>query len=243
MRVYLKKKHIKYVLIILAAILVFLALLKLVSWWDSKQGLVDTEGNQTSSDMLSKLPDISVREPTDEERESLAKGELTKEELIQDLVDDAVVHLPNEEQEKEPTTSNDGQEDGNQGSPPSQPIQTEYERRMAEIMAEVYVLRDEYIITLETMYSEAEAALSKLVNKADNEETASLVSYYLTKANDLELQCDEKIDIIVDEMKKLIKENNGDMGLVDNVIKTYATEKATKKAWYINHLKEKGLIS
>ena len=43
MRVYLNKKHIKHVLILLAALLVCLLLLKLVAWWDRKQGIVDID--------------------------------------------------------------------------------------------------------------------------------------------------------------------------------------------------------
>ena len=43
-------------------------------------------------------------------------------------------------------------------------------------------------------------------------------------------------------MKTLIKENKGDMTLVDTVIETYANEKRLKKAWYMSKLEEKGWL-
>ncbi len=49
MRVYLKKRHIRILLGLLAFVLVFLGLLKLVSWWDGKQGAVDPETVQTTA--------------------------------------------------------------------------------------------------------------------------------------------------------------------------------------------------
>ncbi len=230
MRIYIKKKHMKYALILLGAVLVLLALLKLVSWWDSKQGLVDPGSIVTTvppTETPEPGPDISVREPSEEEKEALSDGNLTKDQLVQDLVEDAVVQPP-----------------ATEGSSDSRPVQTEYERQMAEIIAKVYVLRDEYVMTLDSMYAEAEPALADLVNKeGSEEEIASLISSYLTKASELEAQCDGQIDVIVTQMEQLIQANDGDMSPVDTLIETYATEKATKKAWYISRLEEKGLIS
>lgn len=225
MRVYLNKRLLKVLLVVVIAIVVLVGLLKLVSIWDSTHGSVDPDTMQSSgpsSDAAVQAPDVSVREPTDEEREGLADGSITKDDLIQDIVDDAVVKPPGEDQTE-------------------QPPKTEYELRMAEIMAEVYVLRDEYIVMLEHMYAEAETALTE--ENLSEEEFASLISSYLTKATELELQCDGQIDTIVAEMELLIRDNGGDPTLIDSLIETYATEKANKKAWYLQRLEEKGLIS
>ena len=43
-------------------------------------------------------------------------------------------------------------------------------------------------------------------------------------------------------MRMLIRENNGDMSLVDTAIMTYANEKSLKKAWYMAELEKKGLM-
>ena len=225
MRVYLNKRLLKALLVVVLAVAVLFGVLKLVSVWEHAHDGVDVNVTKPPDPPVEpeiQTPEISVREPTEEERESLADGSITKDDLIQDIVDDAAVKPPGEDQ-------------------PEQPLETEYERRMAHIMAEVYVLRDEYIVTLEHMYAEAETALSE--KDLSEEEFAALVSAYLTKATELELQCDGEIDTVVAEMEQLIRDNGGDPALIDTLIETYATEKANKKAWYLQRLEEKGLIS
>ena len=121
---------------------------------------------------------------------------------------------------------------------------TDYERKIAEIIADAYILKGEYVLALEAMYSEAEAALSSLSDGENNDAAvAALVSDYLSRASSLERQCDSRIDTIVFELEQLIRAHGGDSQLVDTLIETYANEKATKKAWYISRLEEKGLIS
>ena len=245
-RIHLNKRILKRLIVVFAILAVVLLLLKLVSVWDSKLGAVDVDRIQSAQPPAEPeilVPDVSVREPTEEERQELSDGTITKEELIEDLVEDAVVVLPEitEPDESLSQTPDTGQDIQPQ---PTQPIQTEYERRMAEIIAEVYVLRDEYIITLENMFSEAETALSDLASQdGTEEEFAALVSSYLSRSTELEMQCDARIDVIAAEMETLILENGGNMSLLDTLIETYANEKATKKAWYLDRLEEKGLIS
>ncbi len=244
MRVCFNRRAIKPIIVIVLAIVAVILVLKLVSLWDSKRGAVDVDKFQSTvpAETETQSPDVLVREPTDEEREELANGNITKDELIQNLVYDAVVTLPD-------STTNNGESEHPPGTDQEEthqtekPAKSEYGQRIAEIIAEVYVLRDEYIIALEHMYSEAEASLTELVEAENKEGMAALVSSYLSRANELEVQCDEKIDAIVAEMKGLIEDNGGDMTPVDTIIETYINEKATKKAWYIERLKEKGLIS
>lgn len=225
MRFYFNKRLLKVILAAVIAILVLFIVLQLVSVWDRTHSGVDTDALQPSTPSVNTgidIPDISVRQPTEQEREELADGSLTKEELIEDLVEDAVVTSP-----EEPQTP--------------KPVQSAYERRLAEITAEVYVLRDAYIAALANMYAEAETALTK--KDLTEQEFASIVSSYLSKATELELQCDDQIDAIVAEMEQLIRDNGADPAPVDTLIETYANEKAEKKAWYLKRLEEKGLIS
>lgn len=248
MRVHLNKKLLKGVAMICFAAVVILLFLKVISIWDNTHGRIDPETIQPTAplgEVQSKAPNVFVREPTDEERASLANGSIARDELIQDLVEDAVAILPDTttgEEEANPP-SDAVQTDLEQIALSGQPVQTEYERRIAEIIAEVYVLREEYIVALENMYVEAESTLLALSNE-DNGEGAisSMVSNYLSKATELELQCDQRMDAIVMEMEGLIRENNGDVSLVDTVIDTYANEKHLKKEWYISKLEERGLI-
>ena len=221
MRLRLHKYAIKAVVFAFTIIIISILLLKLVSVWDNAS-YSEAESNPISEESVLKdteptAPDVLVREPNETELGDLSSGILSRENLIQDLVKDAVVKpkdLVDQEQ-------------------PSQPVKSEYERRMAELIAEAYVLRDEYTMALESMYGEAEATLTTYVNESrSGDEINALISSYLSRASSMEADCDGKIDRIVNEMDALI----------DTLVETYVNEKATKQAWYISRLSEKGLI-
>lgn len=229
MRLRLHKHTIKAGLFILSIVVVSVLLLKMVSMWESNS-YKEAESNQISesaTDIEPTAPDIIVREPDEIELKDLAAGILSRENLIQDLVKDAVAK-PKDFPEKEQA---------------SQPVKSDYERRMAELIADAYVLRDEYTMALESMYAEAEGTLTAYVNESrTSEEINALVGSYLSRASAMEAACDGKIDGIVNEMNYLIEKNNGDITVVDTLVETYVNEKATKQAWYISRLQEKGLI-
>lgn len=231
MRLRLHKNTMKAVVLVFALIIISVLLLKMVSVWDDN-AYREAESNQISEESVSidigpVAPDIIVREPDEIELKDLSSGILSREKLIQDLVKDAVVK-PKDFAENEQT---------------SQPVKSDYERRMAELIAEAYVLRDEYTMALERMYGEAEATLTTYVNESrSGDEINAQISSYLSRASSMEADCDGKIDRIVNEMNVLIEENNGDTTLVDTLVETYVSEKATKQVWYLSRLQEKGLI-
>lgn len=126
---------------------------------------------------------------------------------------------------------------------PPKPVKTTYQKELSALIARVYVLREEYTLALDNMYASAKAEYKAL--PAEKRSKANLVKMaggYLSKASALEKECDGKMDEIVSAMEALIKENNGDMSLVDTVVYTYANEKSLKKSWYLSELERKGLI-
>ena len=229
MRLRLHKYTIKAAVLILSLVVVGILLLKMVSVWEDNS-YREAESNQISesaTDIEPTAPDIIVREPDEIELKDLAAGALSREDLILNLVKDAVAK-PKDFVDEEKT---------------SQPIKSDYERQMAELIADAYVLRDEYTIALESMYAEAEGALTAYVNESrTSDEINALIGSYLSRASAMEAACDGKIDGIVHEMNYLIEKNNGDTTVVDTLVETYVNEKATKQAWYISRLQEKGLI-
>lgn len=229
MRLRLHKYTIKAAVLILSLVVVGILLLKMVSVWEDNS-YREAESNQISesaTDIEPTAPDIIVREPDEIELKDLAAGALSREDLILNLVKDAVAK-PKDFVDEEKT---------------SQPIKSDYERQMAELIADAYVLRDEYTIALESMYAEAEGALTAYVNESrTSDEINALIGSYLSRASAMEAACDGKIDGIVYEMNYLIEKNNGDTTVVDTLVETYVNEKATKQARYISRLQEKGLI-
>ena len=89
-----------------------------------------------------------------------------------------------------------------------------------------------------------EELVERLTNGGEGEprEEPASTRGYLSRASALEKECDGKMDEIVRAMEKLLRENDGDLGLVDTVVYTYANEKSLKKSWYMSKLEQKGLL-
>ena len=192
------------------------------------------DNDQTIRDAVEASSDVTVRAPTEEEREALRDGSLSQEELIGRLTDgSAPANAP--AGETEPAVGTPSEE------APAEP--SEYQKQLSALIAQVYVLREEYLAALENMEVSAKADYKAL---SDSQRTAgklaSLVSDYIGRATRLEKECDGKMDAIIAQMETLIQANNGDMSLTDTVFNTYVNEKSLKKAWYMSRLQEKGLI-
>lgn len=193
------------------------------------------ENDQTIRDAVEASSDVTVRAPTDEEREALRDGSLTQEELIGRLTGESAAGSS----DSAPETAAPEEQPAEQA--PAEP--PEYQKQLSALIAQVYVLREEYLAALENMEVSAKADYRAL---SDSQRTAgklaSLVSDYIGRATRLEKECDGKMDAIIAQMETLIQANNGDMSLTDTVFNTYVNEKSLKKAWYMSRLQEKGLI-
>lgn len=253
---------------ILCAALVLLAVsLAGLAWWQRENLKAVKDATQhTSEELEEKLsanqrmiqetvkaaPEITVREVTEEERQALRDGAMTQEELVERLLDTAVPETPSEG-EVSPASGEAALPAGQQppaqepavpvAEEPPKPVKTTYQKELSALIARVYVLREEYTLALDNMYASAKAEYKALpTEKRTKTNLAKMAGGYLSKASALEKECDGKMDEIVSAMEALIKENNGDMSLVDTVVYTYANEKSLKKSWYLSELERKGLI-
>ena len=124
-----------------------------------------------------------------------------------------------------------------------QSAESAYQKELSALIAKVYVLREEYTLALDTMYADAKAEYLALpAEKRTKTQLLKMARGYLSRASALEKECDGKMDEIVRAMEKLLRENDGDLGLVDTVVYTYANEKSLKKSWYMSKLEQKGLL-
>ena len=204
-----------------------------------EQQLADNQ--QTIRDAVDAAPEVSVREVTDEERQALRDGTVTREELIESLL-----NTEGAEAVSEPPVSYTVPEQPAETAEPAElpkPAEQVYQRELSALIAKVYVLREEYTMALDDMYDAAKADYNALSEeKRSKWYLISLAGSYLDRANALEAQCDSQMDEIVTAMESLIRANGGDMALVDKVVYTYANEKSLKKAWYMSELEKKGLV-
>ena len=205
------------------------------------------ENQQVIRDAVDAAPEIVVREVTEEERQALREGTMTQEELVERLQDTGGQTAAEPSAgDKAPETPAKAEAPAKTATDPpveQKPAESTYQKELSAIIAKVYVLREEYTMTLDNMYEAAKAEYKALpASKRTKSNLVKMAKGYLNKATDLEKECDQKMDAIVTAMEKLIKENNGDMGLIDTVVYTYANEKSLKKSWYMSKLEEKGLI-
>lgn len=118
-----------------------------------------------------------------------------------------------------------------------------FESQLQALIDRVYALRDEYVGALEAMERDAAEAYRNLpAEKRTAKGKIEFASSYISRATELEKECDGKMDQLVAEFKALLKGYGQSMELVDTVIYTYANEKSLKKAWYLSELEKRGMI-
>ena len=174
------------------------------------------ENRQTLQRTLEQYPELSVREPTEEETQALQSGAITPEELAQTLA----------EPEK-----------------PENPEADAPSAELSALIARVLILQKLYVGRLEALEEEAKAEYRTMPEEQRKKtELVEWASGYVKRATEMERECDAQIDGIVGEMLAVIRDNGGDAELPDKVLYSYAEEKRLKKAWYLSRLEERGLL-
>lgn len=200
------------------------------------------ENDKVIQSVTESIPEVNVRPVTEEEKQALQNGSMTQEELVQNLqkpadTENAPVEKPAEkpaEKPKDPPAQSEQPE-----QPPEQPG---YQEQVSEIIATIYVMREEYLIELDALKDAAAAEYYDMEeSEKDSDSLMKFVGSYASKALELEKQCDARMLSIVTELENLLKENGGDVSLAQKVYDTYVEEKSLKKAWYMAELTKRGL--
>lgn len=194
------------------------------------------QNNQNIKDAVESIPNVSIRDVTQEEKEALKEGTLTQEELTQSLIRNEP-----KPDNKQPQKAEDAQAPQPEQQPPAE--QSDYEKKLNELIAAIYVLREEFLIRLDETQAAAIADYKAIPPEQHNtKNVAALVSRYMSKGLAMEKECDAQIEQIVTEMEELLRENGGDLNIAQTVFDTYLEEKSLKKAWYMAELKKRGMI-
>lgn len=196
------------------------------------------ENQQMIQEAVKAAGEVTVGEITEEDRQAFRDGSMTQEQLVERLTNGG-----EGEPREEPGNTSRPESDGKTPPEPPKPAENTYQKELSALIARVYVLREEYTLALDTMYADAKAEYLALpAEKRTKTHLLKMARGYLSRASALEKECDGKMDEIVRAMEKLLRENDGDLGLVDTVVYTYANEKSLKKSWYMSKLEQKGLI-
>ena len=196
------------------------------------------ENQQMIQEAVKAAGEVTVGEITEEDRQAFRDGSMTQEQLVERLTNGG-----EGEPREEPAITSRPESDDKTPPEPPKPAENTYQKELSALIARVYVLREEYTLALDTMYADAKAEYLALpAEKRTKTHLLKMARGYLSRASALEKECDGKMDEIVRAMEKLLRENDGDLGLVDTVVYTYANEKSLKKSWYMSKLEQKGLI-
>ena len=196
------------------------------------------ENQQMIQEAVKAAGEVTVGEITEEDRQAFRDGSMTQEQLVERLTNGG-----EGEPREEPASTSRPESDGTPPPEPPKPAENTYQKELSALIARVYVLREEYTLALDTMYADAKAEYLALpAEKRTKTHLLKMARGYLSRASALEKECDGNMDESVRGMEKLLRENDGDLGLVDTVVYTYANEKSLKKSWYMSKLEQKGLI-
>lgn len=111
----------------------------------------------------------------------------------------------------------------------------EYNKKVAELVAKIYVIKANFTSTLSAFESNIIASYKALPKEQHTTATkAKIVSDNMGYVTGLEAQCDAQVKAVTDELSALMKENGKDTSLVDAINSAYKSEKELKKAYYIS---------
>lgn len=205
------------------------------------------QNDQTIKNVAQVVPNIAIRDLSDEDKQSLKDGTITKEELAESLI--SAVLPPKQEEIPNQESSKLENPEAGQASYPDQSIdpalqnQKERDLEIAKIVAETYVLREEFLQKLDGLMARAMADY-KALKPAERKSSklVTMVSDYLATGLTMEKECDAEIKKIIARLETALRESGRDLSLAETVFDTYLEEKSLKKSWYMAQLKERGLI-
>ncbi|MBE6681438.1 MAG: hypothetical protein E7600_04035 [Ruminococcaceae bacterium] len=120
-------------------------------------------------------------------------------------------------------------------SPPAQSTGQTVDDQIAALITRMYVLKAEYEGKVAGIVEQMKADYSKLPAEQRNKTAKSnIATEYMGVINQMEAQCDGQVDIVVTELRTILKDNGRDTALADAIVSTYATEKENTKAYYLS---------
>ena len=218
---------------ILPAILLVLAagVFGLYRWQENNIEAVKNYTRYTQEEL-----EVKLQENTQQVQEILDKALETAREV------DAQQSQEHDTVPVTPETSETPESTAPAPQPPAEQKPT-YEELLKAIVDKVYALRSEYVGALEALEDDGIAAYqARPAEKRKGNYLVDFASTYISKASQLETDCDKKMDGLVAELEALQKQYGQSDELVQQVIDTYANEKSLKKAWYMSELEKRGMV-
>ena len=166
-----------------------------------------------------------LREYTDEELSQIERGEVTKDEVMAKIINEAVEKKISQ---KAPEAENEKKTN-----------EQEAEIIINEHIAQMYSLKSSYLGQIDAMLATASAEYYSMAEGgAKGKETKQvLIPKYMGILSGLEKQCDAKVEGILSSLTKELKARNHSLDIVKTIRSAYENEKSIKMAQIINEYK------
>lgn len=221
-----------------------IALLRTASQYSQEELQEQIAGNQEKvQETIDSHAELVVRDLTDEEKIALREGSISQDELV-GLMTGGEAGSDETQTSNETAKPSDEQstvESTSLAADPK-PEGPTYEQQLSALVAQAYILRENFQNQLTEIENEAKAEYRALPKKERTRaKLIDLAFSYYDRLVAMESECDKAMNELVTEMRTLIKENNGDMSIADTMLQAYEDEKELKKAWYFSQLESRGL--
>lgn len=217
------------------------------------------ENDKKTHELLEQIAEVTMRDLSEEERKQLASGMLSYEdalalimgkepivvtaEVVTEKADvpvevtDASAQTVAKPSVPEETTAETSKATEKANDSLISPEELEkYKNRINEIIAEIYLLRATYLNKIDGLIESVRKEYARMSESQHTLSTKiSLVEKKLVPAgNALEKECDQSMNILLDELKGILKTIGSGTDIIKEIEKTYAEQKEIKKAELIN---------
>ena len=162
---------------------------------------------------------ISIEDFSDEELALIKSGKLTKAEVFEKKVNEAIEKYLNENNSESS-------------------FETQYDRIVAKYTSVFYALKGKYIGMLDSLIGIADDEFDALPKEQRTKATRSkIISKYINVASGYEADCDKEVSSLLSSMKKDLKAINADTAIVDSIKEIYYEEKSLRISYYASKMK------
>ena len=235
-----KKKKIWLVILI-----VLLVVLLTVSWFCKDLiKVVFTGITETPEQIEQKKEELDIKQkealekagvgnirPLDEnEKEELNKGNITKEEAIEIITGKTTI----DEIKKNKETGNSSDKPAKKPAETQKPQDNTVNDKVAKLVGEIYVLEANFTSELNALEA---WALGQFVNLPMEQKAAKkkeLAAIGFPKLAALESECDGKVNSVLKELEKVLKDAGQSTELVKQIREAYEEKKIVTKSHYIS---------
>lgn len=206
------------------------------------------ENKEKLDEELKQYADVVPRSLTPEEEEKIASGEMSISDAVKMLLDETETESTVESEKGSGETKSDSEapsaaqpkeEPSSQPSPGQTVVKKNDKEKENSIIkrytAELYSMKAYYIGQLSQIEGRARSEFSAMTPaEKKNLSKAAFVGKYAGYATSLLGECDSRVNSLLSQMKSELSAVGGDMAIISTIRQAYESEKAARKAYYLN---------